>query len=71
LNESIALKEKIIHLTRVTNDHEKTAYGNSTKMKLEKTRVESMDEEIKHLSEDNKREKENIKRLKEEMKSIK
>lgn len=71
MTESIGLKEKIIQLTRTNNDYEKAAYGHSTKNKLERTRVECLEEEIKHLTEENKREKEATKKLKEDIKAMK
>jgi hypothetical protein len=55
MNEIIALKEKIMYLTKTNNDHEKTVYGNSTKNNMQKTKIESMEDELKLIGEDNKR----------------
>jgi hypothetical protein len=55
LNETISLKEKIITLTRTNNEYEKLAYGNTTKNKLERTKVEALEDEIRHMGEDSKR----------------
>ncbi len=65
LIDSIALKEKIIALNRVNNDHEKTAYGHSTKNKLDRSKMESLEEEVRHLNEECRREKEGNKKMRE------
>ncbi len=57
------MKEKIVMLTKTINDHQKTVSGSSTKQNLQKTQIESMQEEMKILQEEAKKDKDIIKTL--------